>query len=236
MTPDDIEKFRNRKLTETSPVEDDQSFRDAAAHGANLAGLNLSGVDFSGCDLRDADLNHCKFSRARFQGANLWNADLSDSDLRDACDLIPAQLAATDLTRAQLPEGLREFGIMESANALSDSSSKVFLTMLVAVVYTFLTLATTRDVQIITNANTTNLPILAVEMPIVSFYAVTPAILLALFVYFHIYLQRLWERIAMLPAFFPDGRRLDEKSYPWLLNDLVREQMPRLRRSAPPLA
>ena len=53
---------------------------------------------------------------------------------------------------------------------------------------------------------------------------------MALFIYFHIYLQRLWEVLATLPAIFPDGRRLDERSHPWLLGDLVRRYLPRLRR------
>ena len=37
----------------------------------------------------------------------------------------------------------------------------------------------------------------------------------------HIYLQRLWEAIAKLPAIFPNGRRLDEGTHPWLMNDLA---------------
>src|SRR5262249_24863975 len=42
-------------------------------------------------------------------------------------------------------------------------------------------------------------------------------------------LQRLWEELGELPALFPDGRPLDKKAYPWLLNILVRTHAPRLR-------
>jgi uncharacterized protein YjbI with pentapeptide repeats len=52
---------------------------------------------------------------------------------------------------------------------------------------------------------------------------------LALFIYFHIYLQRLWEALATLPAVFPNGQRLDERSHPWLLTDLARRHLPRLQ-------
>ena len=112
----------------------------------------------------------------------------------------------------------------------------MFLTILVAVAYTFLTMATTKDIQLITNTNSSKLPVIGTEIPIVGFYVATPLILLALFVYFHIYLQRLWEAIAKLPAIFPNGRRLDEGTHPWLMNDLARQHFPRLRRPALPLS
>ena len=40
--------------------------------------------------------------------------------------------------------------------------------------------------------------------------------------------------MATLPAVFPDGRQLNEKSHPWLLGDLIRRYLPRL--STQPLA
>ena len=58
---------------------------------------------------------------------------------------------------------------------------------------------------------------------------VSPLILLSMFVYFHLYLQRLWEDFSHLPAIFPDGKRLDQKTYPWLLNGLVRRHFEKLR-------
>jgi hypothetical protein len=53
--------------------------------------------------------------------------------------------------------------------------------------------------------------------------------LLVLFVYFHLYLQRLWEDLAAFPAVFPDGKPLDKKVYPWLMNGMVRAHIPHLR-------
>jgi len=57
----------------------------------------------------------------------------------------------------------------------------------------------------------------------------SPLLLLGLYVYFHIYLQRLWEELAYLPAIFPDGRPLDKKAYPWLINGIIRVYFIRLR-------
>jgi hypothetical protein len=47
-----------------------------------------------------------------------------------------------------------------------------------------------------------------------------PLILLGVYFYLHLYLQRLWRDLSTLPAVFPDGEALDEKAYPWLLNGL----------------
>jgi uncharacterized protein YjbI with pentapeptide repeats len=235
MTAEQIEAIRERRL-HGERSKDDPSFKDADARGADLSGITWDGEDFSGCDLQGANLSRCSFAGANFCNADLWNASLSDSDLTQASNLLPAQLAATDLTRATLPETLNSFEALGSVEALSQNSAKVFITILVAVVYSFLTIAGTKDVEVLTNSNSSRLPVIGAEIPIVGFYVATPLILLALFIYFHIYLQRLWEAIAKLPAVFPNGRRLDEKTYPWLMNDLARQHFPRLRSPAPPLA
>jgi hypothetical protein len=95
-----------------------------------------------------------------------------------------------------------------------------------------LTISSTTDGQLITNYGTTKLPIIGTQVPILGFYCFMPMILLAFFLYFHLYLQRLWEALATLPAYFPDGRRLDEKSHPWLLTDLARSHFPRLQEKS----
>jgi hypothetical protein len=155
----------------------------------------------------------------------LWNADLSDSDLTGVTNLLPEQLAATNLKRAKLPDSLTNFEALETAEKLADNASKVFLVMLGAVAFTFLTLATARDWQLITNNGSSKLPVIGVDVAIRDFCWAIPIILFALFIYFHIYLQRLWEALATLPAVFPDGRRLDERSNPWLITDLMRRHL-----------
>jgi hypothetical protein len=56
---------------------------------------------------------------------------------------------------------------------------------------------------------------------------------MCLYFYFHLYLLKLWESLAGLPAIFPDGKRLDERAYPWLLNGLVRRHFKRLKTGRP---
>ena len=62
---------------------------------------------------------------------------------------------------------------------------------------------------------------------------VAAAILAAVYCYLHFYLQRLWRTLATLPAIFPDGVAIDDKTDPWLLTNLVRRvQVPRGKRPA----
>src|SRR5262249_25330085 len=66
-------------------------------------------------------------------------------------------------------------------------------------------------------------------------FLAAPFVLVGVYVYFHMYLLRLWELLGTLPARFPDGRALDEKAYPWLLTSLVRLYVPLLRKQRMPL-
>jgi len=95
-----------------------------------------------------------------------------------------------------------------------------------------LTIAMTTHAQLLTNSATA-LPIIGTEIPIAYFYSTAPIILVALYVYLHFYLQRLWQGLARLPARFPDSQRLDERAYPWLFNGLVRRHFWLLRERSP---
>jgi Pentapeptide repeats (8 copies) len=54
-----------------------------------------------------------------------------------------------------------------------------------------------------------------------------------MYLYLHLYMQRLWTELAALPAIFPDGKPIYEKVEPWLLNGLVRAHFTRLRDERP---
>ena len=63
-----------------------------------------------------------------------------------------------------------------------------------------------------------------------------PLILLGIYLYLHFNLQRLWEELANLPAVFPDGKTLDQRANPWLLNGLVCAHFVWLRDKQPALS
>ena len=184
--------------------------------GTDLRCVNLHGADLSGANLLDA---------------RLQEADLRDANLKEAHLLLSKQLAGADVAGAQLPGAVLKFEGLEIVEQISRNARTIMFSMLLACVYTWLTIATTADPLLLTNSISSPLPIIRTEIPIAGFFWVAPLILLGLYFYFHIYLQRLWETLADLPAVFPDGSRLEKRAYPWLLNGLVTSQFKRLRIS-----
>jgi len=206
--------------------------------GKNLAGCNLRRVNFQGACLRGTDLRGANLHSADLSGADLLNVRLQEADLRDAnlkeADLfLSKQLAGADLAGARLPGTILKFEGLAIVEQISRNARTIMFSMLLACVYTWLTIATTTDPLLLTNSISSPLPIIRTEIPIAGFFWVAPLILLSLYLYFHIYLQRLWETLADLPAVFPDGSRLDKRAYPWLLNGLVTSHFKRLRNSRP---
>jgi hypothetical protein len=206
----------------------------------NLDDFSLEDIDLSGLDLSHASLRHVTFRNVKF-----GNCDLSEADLREAAlsgadlsgvtgFLEPQQLAGSDLTGAKLPDSLRElFENLDVAKGVSANAQKLFIAMLAACLYSWLTIATTSDVNLIVNRATSPLPIIGTSIPIVGFYFVAPLLLVVIYCYFHLYLQKLWDEMGSLPAIFPDGRPLQAKADPWLLSDLVRSHVSRLMRDRP---
>lgn len=209
--------------------------------GANLGGANLSGAylteaDLSNAHLVDANLAHATLNRANLSSASLLGstlraASLQDANLTDAKGLVSAQLGGADVSGAKLPDHILKFEGLHYVEEISKTAAKVFISVLLGCVYTWLTIAATTDARLLTNTATSPLPVIQTEIPIVGFYWAAPFILVALYVYFHLYMQHLWKGLAELPAVFPDGKALDEKAHPWLLNSIVRAHVAKLREN-----
>ncbi|MEX8520648.1 MAG: hypothetical protein AB3X44_19250 [Leptothrix sp. (in: b-proteobacteria)] len=109
---------------------------------------------------------------------------------------------------------------------ISKNSQATFLAIILACIYSYLTIATTSDAALLLNSNATALPLLQANVPIVWFYYFASIIISALFVYFHLYLDGFWRGLARLPLQHPDGRDLDDYIYPWLIScALIRGQL-----------
>jgi uncharacterized protein YjbI with pentapeptide repeats len=223
---------------------DGADLAEASMPGANLSGASLGGVNLAGAtltaanlsrahlaeaDLSGADLTRSDLSGARLNGARLRQANLQEVDLTGAVGISVAQLAGTNVTGAKLSEGMGRFEALTHVEELSKKAGMLFTTMLTGCVYACLTIATTTDARLLTDSRTSPLPIIQADVPIAGFYWLAPAALVALYVYFHLYLLRLWKYLADLPAVFPDGRPLYERAYPWLPNGIVRSFVARLR-------
>lgn len=165
----------------------------------------------------------------------LRGADLRNQDLTGIEGFLPEHLAGADLTGAKLPDEIAKFPALGQVAAISAEARKVFIGLLAACVYSWLVIGTTTDVALILNTASSPLPIINTPIPIAGFYVVGAALLAAVYCYFHFYLQRLWRTLATLPAVFPEGVALDDKTDPWLLTNLVRADFKQLRKNAPPL-
>lgn len=191
----------------------------------------LACKNLEGKDLRRARLSGV-LDRTRLSGAELSGADLTDADLVGAKGLTACQLAGTDLTRARLPPDISFKGTLESVEEASKSARTLLFGLLAACLYSALTVSTTGDVGLLANSSAEALPVIDALVPAAWFLILVPALLLAVFFYFHIYLQRLLESLADLPAVFQNGRPLDKQAHPWLVNGLVRSHCAVLREMA----
>ena len=177
---------------------------------ADFSGQNLEGTDFTRSGLPLADFKYARLDGAKF-----------------------CEFARADLTRTRLPPPIAEFTALQSVEEISQNARKMFFAILLGCTYCWLTIATTSDIGLLTNSYTSRLPVIGTEILIAFFYWVAPVVMMMVFYYLHLYLQRLWEALASLPARFPDGKRLDEHAYPWLLNGLVRHHFDQLKKNRP---
>lgn len=216
---------------------------------ANLRGADLSESKLQGAILFEANLQGAKLFRANLEPfhdaltgkvqvtdlthAKLRDADLSEAQFTNVSGLQSGQLGGANLSNAKIPTHIAEFEGLAHVEEVSKHARNVFLAVIGGCVYSWLTIATTTDVALLTNSGSSPLPIIQTNVPIAGFYWAAPAILLGLYVYLHMYLQRLWAGLASLPAVFEDGRTLEERAYPWLLTSLASAHMPRLANRRP---
>jgi uncharacterized protein YjbI with pentapeptide repeats len=190
---------------------------------------DLSGVDLSGADLRGVD-----FTGAHLRGASFVNADLVDAqfawarlahaDFTGATGLLGSQFARADLRGARVPATLR-FGAFETANDMAEGTGKLFLTLLLICAYSWLTIISTLDQQLLTDTGVSKLPILNADIPIVNFYALVPIALVSLAVIALLQAQRLWSGIAAAPEALPDGTAMSDRASVWLLGPWAAERL-----------
>lgn len=234
-----LQEARLQKANLQEANMQETKLQNAKLQEARLQGTNLQAADLHEANLQEANLRNANLAGANLQGAillrtTLREAVLQDADLTDVKGLLGEDVAGANISGAKLPEMISEFKGLAIVEEACKNARKIFVSMLLGCVYSWLTIATTTDARLLTNSASSPLPIIGSEIPIVGFYWAAPLVLFGIYIYFHLYLQHMWEMLANLPAVFPDGRPLDERAYPWLLNGLVRAHFVLLRDKRPP--
>ena len=208
---DELRAARNWRATSLGPTPD--------LSGVDLSGEDLRGVDFTGAPLRGASFANADLTDAQFAWARLAHADFTG-----ATGLLGTQFARADLRGSRMPSSVR-FGAFETANEMAEGTGKLFLTVLLICAYSWLTINSTVDKQLLTDTAVSKLPILNADIPIVNFYALVPIALVGLAVIALLQAQRLWSSIAAAPESLPDGTAMADRASVWLLGPWAAERL-----------
>ena len=194
-------------LSDTSPQGPDwlglnlqaANLRNADLRNADLDNANLEGADLRAANLQKANLQNANLRRANLEGADLKDARLdnaevrdcnfNDSDLRDANlatvrGLDAQQLAGANLAGVGLPKEISDFSGLSFVNELSKDTQALFAVLLLACIYSWLTIASTQDVQLFTSTGSSELPIIRTTVPLLFVYGAGPILFID---HFHLF-------------------------------------------------
>jgi uncharacterized protein YjbI with pentapeptide repeats len=235
---------RHREWLESNGEQGERAdFSSVHLEGADLtdadlqkAWLNkavLKGADLLLADLRDASLLQANLQDTNLLGTRFQGADLQGAILDNATGLQTEQLAGANLFGAELPAEVSVYAAVKDVAGEARMAGWLVLSMLVLNGLAWLRVMTTADTQLLSNAGV--LPFAAFRtLPLGPVYLLAPILIFGLYIWFHLYLQRLWESVADLPAILPDGRRLNG-CLPSFVGPVVRTHLKRLRENNPPL-
>ncbi|MFZ3214526.1 MAG: pentapeptide repeat-containing protein [Candidatus Acidiferrales bacterium] len=202
---------------------------------ADLQEANLQGADLLLADLRDACLVRANLQETCLVGANLEGANLEGASLETAMGLLPRQLAGTNLHEASVPGTILEFDALADFQRTALTAGRLFVTTVAVSLLSCLMIWKTKDVQLLTDSAI--IPFLhssaaAAAAPTDEIYLIAPAALLVVFLWFLYHLQRVWDAVLELPAVFPDGHVLGQKS-PRIVVGLLRTHFRWMNPDAP---
>ena len=208
---------------------------DARLQDALLNKTVLKRADLMLADLRGASLLQANLKEANLLGTVFHQANLQAASLDGATGLLSRQLAGANLFGAILPIDTSPSGGLKYLKDVARKAGLFLVATLLVNALAWLRIFTTRDPQFLRNAPALPFLGLQAEVPFVPFYLFGPVVILSLYVCFHLYLQRLWDGAAQLPAVFPDGRSLDT-CLPWFARWSARMHSKWLKSTRSPLA
>jgi len=214
---------------------EDADLIDARLQEALLNKTILKRADLMLADFRGASLLQANLKDANLLGTVFHQANLQAATLEGATGLLNRQLAGANLFSAVLPADTSPSEGLKYVRAVANKAGWFLVAMLLVNALAWLRIFTTRDPQLLRNAPALPFFGLQADVPFVPFYLFGPVVILSLYVCFHLYLQRLWDGAAQLPAIFPDGRSLDT-CLPWFARWSARMHSKWLKNTRSPLA
>jgi uncharacterized protein YjbI with pentapeptide repeats len=208
---------------------------DARLQDAILNKTILSRADMMLADLRGASLLQANLQGANLLGAMFQQANLQAATLDGSTGLHNRQFAGANLFGTVLPAEISPSEGLKQVREVAGRAGWFLVLVLMLNILTWLRIFTTRDAQLLKNAPAIPFFGLQADVPFVAFYLFGPVVILCAYVWFHLYLQRVWDGAAQLPAIFPDGRNLDS-CLPWFARWSARMHFKWLRGTRSPLA
>jgi uncharacterized protein YjbI with pentapeptide repeats len=208
---------------------------DARLQEALLNKTSLQRADLMLADLRGATLLQANLKDANLLGTIFHQANLQAATLDGATGLLNRQLAGANLFSAVLPADTSPSEGLRFVKAVASKAGWFLVATLLISALAWIRIFTTRDSQLLSNAPAFPFFGLQADVPFVPFYLFGPVVILSLYVCFHLYLQRLWDGAAQLPAIFPDGRTLDT-CLPWFARWAARMHCKWLKNTRSPLS
>jgi uncharacterized protein YjbI with pentapeptide repeats len=208
---------------------------DARLQNALLNKTNLKRSELILADLRGASLLQADLREANLLGTQFQCADLQAATLKDSTGLVSAQLAGANLLGATLPDAISPLAEMKNVSQVAMRAAWLLAAQAALNIVVCLRIFTTRDAQLLKNAPALPFFGLQADLPFIPFYLFGPVVILCLYVWFHLYFQRLWDGASQMPAIFPDGRTLD-RCLPWFARWPVQTHCKWLQGKRSPLA
>lgn len=198
------------------------------AKDVDFAGITLLRTTFQDCSLMGSRFYKNDLSGVTFHGSNLQSVifaeESDDGRMVESKNLESKALAGTNLLGTTLPSYLGDFkSALEAEADAASNARKLFVILLPLCFYVF------SAVVFGTKRNELTLPFTGVTFNMASFTAVASITITALYIYFHLYLQKIWDQLECLPAIFPNGAPLWNRISPWMFSVLAWQHIPRLK-------
>jgi uncharacterized protein YjbI with pentapeptide repeats len=242
----DVTHNRSLALTSCSFIDCDnvtinanpKKVQNLVFQGSEVSLTDLKGQVFQHCDFRFSKLRGqvfggwsggeegtgkyccCSLDECDFRGADLFGASFSEDftrTRREDCKLSSIKFFASNLGQANLPECFDNFTGNLGSVAESTKSLRVFHNLLMFLCFSALSSSVLFHKAV---------PILSIQKVFVPYdiwLAGCSSVVFCFQSYFFSNQNRLWRLITNLPIRFPDGLRLKNKIFPWVVTASVED-------------